>query len=147
LAGIQEAKNEKKMNRASHRSIPKEVKQMALTKEYRKSVVERIQRDPEYTAALYAEAISSMVEGDKATALSILRDLVHAHITFKNLAAETGVGEKALHRMLGARGNPTAENLCRIMHTIEQDLRLTTEVTTKVRKRTHSVPKRELTYA
>jgi len=122
---------------------------MALTKEYRKSVVERIQRDPEYTAALYAEAVGCLVEGDKATSLSILRDLVHAHITFKSLAEETGVGEKALHRMLGARGNPTAENLCRIMHTIEQDLRLTTEVTTTVRKRTRSAPKREreLAYA
>ena len=116
---------------------------MALTKKYRKSVVERIQRDPEYTAALYAEAVGCLVEGDKATALSILRDLVHAHITFKSLAEETGVGEKALHRMLGARGNPTAENLCRIMHTVEQDIRLTTEVTTKVRKRTRSASKRK----
>ena len=120
---------------------------MALTKEYRTSVVERIQRDPEYTAALYAEAVGCLVEGDKATALSILRDLVHAHITFKSLAEETGVGEKALHRMLGARGNPTTENLCRIMHTVEQDLHLTTEVTTKVRKRTRSAAKRELAYA
>jgi DNA-binding phage protein len=122
---------------------------MALTKEYRKSVVERIQRDTEYTAALYAEAVGCLVEGDKATALSILRDLVHAHITFKRLAEETGVGEKALHRMLGANGNPTIENLCRIMHTVERDLRLTTEVTSKVRKRTRFAPKREraLAYA
>jgi DNA-binding phage protein len=122
---------------------------MALTKEYKKSVVERIQRDPEYTAALYAEAVGCLVEGDKATALSILRDLVHAHITFKSLAEETGVGEKALHRMLGARGNPTADNLCRIMHTVEQDLRLTTEVTARIRKRKVSRPKREqaLAYA
>ena len=122
---------------------------MALTKEYRTSVVERIQRDPEYTAALYAEAVGCLVEGDKATALSILRDLVHAHITFKSLAEETGVGEKALHRMLGARGNPTADNLCLIMHAVEQDLRLTTEVTTKVRKRARSAPKRKraLAYA
>lgn len=120
---------------------------MALTKDYRTSVIERIQRDPEYTAALYAEAVGSLVEGDKATALSILRDLVHAHITFKSLAKETGVGEKALHRMLGACGNPTAENLCRIMHTVEQDLRLTTEVTAKVHTRKRSAPKRELAYA
>lgn len=116
---------------------------MALTKEYRTSVVERIQQDPEYTAALYAEAVGCLVEGDKATALSILRDLVHAHITFKCLAEETGVGEKALHKMLGARGNPTAENLCRIMHTVGQDLRLTTEVTAKVRNRAHVIRRRE----
>ena len=116
---------------------------MALTKEYKKSVVERIQRDPEYTAALYAEAVGCLVEGDKATALSILRDLVHAHISFKGLAEETGVGEKALHRMLGARGNPTADNLCMIMHTVERDLHLTTKVTVKAGKCTHSAPRRK----
>ena len=122
---------------------------MALTKSYRSSVIERIQRDPEYTAALYAEAVACLIEGDKATALSIIRDLVHAHITFKSLSEETGVGEKALHRMLGAHGNPTADNLCRIMHTVEQDLSLSTEVTSKVRKRARpsSKRKRSLAYA
>jgi len=116
---------------------------MALTKEYRKSIIERIQRDPEYTAALYAEAVESLIEGDKATTLSIMRDLVHAHITFKSLSKETGVGEKALHRMLGAHGNPTTDNLCRIIHTVEQDLNLKTQVTSKVIKYNRVAPKRE----
>jgi len=79
---------------------------MALTRDYRETVLERIRRDPEFTAALYAEAIVSLVEGDRETALSTLRDLVHAHISFKTLARQTGFGEKALHRMLGRNGNP-----------------------------------------
>ena len=116
---------------------------MALTKSYRSAVIERIQRDPEYTAALYAEAVGCLIEGDKATALSIIRDLVHAHITFKSLAEETGVGEKALHRMLGTRGNPTADNLCCIMHTVAQDLGLATEVTVRAKKRPRSGSKRK----
>ncbi len=118
---------------------------MALTKEYRKTVLERIQNDPEYTAALYAEAVECLIEGDKATALSIIRDLVHAHISFKILAKETGMGEKALHRMLGSRGNPTADRLCRVMHTVEQDLGLTTEVTAKMNRKSRK--KRTLTSA
>ena len=101
---------------------------MALTKTYRKTVLDRIKRDPEFTAALYAEAISSLVEGDKETALSTLRDLVHAHISFKTLSKHTGFDEKALHRMLGSKGNPTMENLAKLIHVIQEDLQLSTEV-------------------
>ena len=101
---------------------------MALTREYRETVLERIRRDPEFTAALYAEAISSLIEDDRGTALSILRDLVHAHISFKTLAKQTGLDEKSLHRMLGRNGNPTLSNLTRLIHVIEADLDLSTRV-------------------
>ena len=101
---------------------------MALTRAYKETVLERIKCDPEFTSALYAEAISSLVEGDKDTALSILRDLVHAHISFKTLSKHTGFDEKALHRMLGRNGNPTLENLSKVIHAIEEDLQLSTNV-------------------
>jgi len=112
---------------------------MALTRQYRETVVARIRSDPEFTAALYAEAVSALVEGDKSSALSILRDLVHAHISFKTLAEQTRIAEKSLHRMLGATGNPRADNLARLIHTIEEDLQLNTRVEarwTKPRRRT-----------
>ncbi len=123
---------------------------MALTRAYRETVLERIKHDPEFTAALFAEAISSLIEGDRETALSIFRDLVHAHISFKSLAIETGLNEKALHRMLGKNGNPTLENLVKMMRAIEQDLQLETHVEAHVSKPRRRVPKRraaELTYA
>ena len=101
---------------------------MALTREYRETVIERLRADREFTAAVFAEAISAFVEGDKATTLSILRDLVHAHISFKVLAEQTGFNEKAIHRMLGSRGNPTTQNLSLLLHTIEKDLKLSLEV-------------------
>ena len=105
---------------------------MALTRAYRETVLERITEDPDFTAALYAEAISALVAGDKATTLSILRDLVHARISFKKLARQTGFDEKALHRMLGANGNPTMENLVVLLHTIEKDLKLSTHIEAEV---------------
>ena len=80
---------------------------MALTRSYKETVVRRIQDDPEFAEALYGETLSSLVEGDKATALSILKDLVHARITFKTLAEKSGLGEKSLHRVFGPNGNPT----------------------------------------
>ena len=56
--------------------------------------------------------------------LSILRDLVNAEITFKELARQTGLGEKSLHRMLNRNGNPTARNLGAILRSIAQDLKI-----------------------
>lgn len=101
---------------------------LALTREYRETVVERLRADREFTAALFSEAISAFVQGDRETTLSILRDLVHAHISFKTLSEQTGFDEKGLHRMLSSRGNPTTQNLSTLLHTIETDLDLRIEV-------------------
>src|SRR5690606_136137 len=64
---------------------------MALTCEYKKTVVARIQRDKKFARALYAEAMNAMLEGDTEEGLSMLRDLVHAEISFKELAQQTGL--------------------------------------------------------
>ena len=95
---------------------------MALTREYKKTVVARIQRDQKFARALYAEALNALLEGETEEGLSMLRDLVHAKITFKELAHQTGLGEKTLHRMLNRNGNPTARNLGVIVRSIAEDL-------------------------
>lgn len=95
---------------------------MALTREYKETVLARIERDPEFARALYAEAVNAVLEGETAEGLSMLRDLVHARITFKELARQTGYGEKALHRMLSRRGNPTAKTLAAIVRAIREDM-------------------------
>ena len=101
---------------------------MALTREYRETVIERLKNDREFTAAVFAEAISAFVEGDKETTLSILKDLVHAHISFKVLSEQTGFDEKGLLRMLSSRGNPTTQNLSTLLHAIEKDPNLRLEI-------------------
>jgi DNA-binding phage protein len=95
---------------------------MALTRDYQETVVARIQRDRKFACALCAEAMSALLEGETAEGLSMLRDLVHAKITFKELARQTGFGEKTLHRMLNRHGNPTARNLGVIVRSIAEDL-------------------------
>ena len=82
----------------------------------------RIQRDRKFARAMYAEAISAILDGETAAGLSMLRDLVHAEITFKELSRQTGLGEKTLHRMLNRNGNPTARNLGVIVRSIAEDL-------------------------
>ncbi|MGA2279838.1 MAG: transcriptional regulator [Verrucomicrobiota bacterium] len=97
---------------------------MALTRDYKETVVARIQRDRKFARALYAEALGALLEGETAGGLSMLRDLVHAEITFKELARQTGLGEKTLHRMLNRNGNPTARNLGTIVRSIADDLHI-----------------------
>lgn len=95
---------------------------MALTRDYKETVLADIKRDPKFARALYAEAVNSLLEGETEIGLSILRDLVHAGITFKQLAKQTGFGEKTLHRMLSRRGNPTTKNLFTVTKIISEDL-------------------------
>lgn len=95
---------------------------MALTREYKQTVLARIKRDPKFAQALYAEAVSALLEGETDEGLSMLRDLVHAGITFKQLSKQTGLGEKTLHRMLSPRGNPTTRNLFSVTKVICEDL-------------------------
>ncbi len=102
---------------------------MALTRSYKETVLERLREEPEFREALYAEAITVLLGGEQSVAFSMLRDLVHASITFKRLAEETGISEKSLHRMLGTNGNPTIQNIGKILQAIQHDLGYVPQVT------------------
>ena len=95
---------------------------MTLTRDYKETVLARIRSDRKFARLFFAGAIEMLLEGETAEALSRLRDLVHAEITFKELARQTGLGEKTLHRMLNRDGNPTARNLGVIVRSIAADL-------------------------
>jgi DNA-binding phage protein len=95
---------------------------MITTRDYRETIIARIKREPKFAQGLYAEAVNAILEGETAEGLSMLRDLVHAEISFKELARQTGLGEKSLHRMLNRNGNPTARNLGLIVKSIAEDL-------------------------
>ena len=95
---------------------------MITTRDYRETIMARIKRDREFARLFYAGAVEMLLEGDTPGALSRLRDLVNAEISFKELARQTGLGEKSLHRMLNRNGNPTARNLGVIVKSIAEDL-------------------------
>lgn len=105
---------------------------MALTRAYKETVLARIKHDPKFAQALYAEAINAILDGETAEGLSMLRDLVHAEITFKELARQTGLDEKSLHRMLSGRGNPTLRSLAAIVRAIREDIGFRPRVTVAV---------------
>jgi DNA-binding phage protein len=95
---------------------------MALTREFKETVVERVRREPKFANALLDEAATLFLNGEPETARLILRDLVNATVGFEKLAAETGKPVKSLHRMLSGAGNPTMDNLAVVLKVIREAL-------------------------
>ena len=97
---------------------------MALTRDFKETVVSRVKRDPAFAQALLDEALTLLLNGDPQTAKLILRDLVNATIGFEALAGDLHKPSKSLHRMLSRAGNPTMENLSAILVAIKKTLRV-----------------------
>lgn len=87
---------------------------MALTQDFKKTVVARVERDPAFAKELLNEATTLIISGEAETARVILRDLVNATLGFEQLAKLTDVPSKNLHRMLSPKGNPSMDNLAAI---------------------------------
>jgi len=103
---------------------------MAITRDYKDSINERVSREPAFTAALLDEAITLFLNGEPDVARLVLRDLVNATVGFEELALEVEKPSKSLHRMLSARGNPTMDNLTKIIGILRNNLGLDIEVHT-----------------
>ncbi|MCK5340521.1 MAG: transcriptional regulator [Desulfobulbaceae bacterium] len=103
---------------------------MAMTRDFKETVNKRAQKDPEFTKALFDEAVTLFLNGEPETARIILRDLVNATVGFEKLAIETSRPSKSLHRMLSAKGNPTMDNLTTIINVLRQNLNVDIEVHT-----------------
>src|SRR6266849_1650140 len=95
---------------------------MALTRDFKQTVVERVRRDPAFARALLDEAATLFLNGEPDTARLILRDLVNATVGFEALAVETAKPSKSLHRMLSKNGNPSMDNLAAIFDAIRRRL-------------------------
>jgi len=103
---------------------------MALTRDFKRTVIERVERDPEYAKALLDEAATLFLSNEPETARLILRDLVNATLGFEQLAAITDKPSKSLHRMLSPSGNPSMDNLASIFGAVRSSLNVNIEVHT-----------------
>lgn len=102
---------------------------MAITRNFRETVVARIQRDTKFRQSMFTEAINAYLAGDTATGKAMLRDLVNATIGFEGLATATKKPSKSLHRMLAPRGNPNTENFFDIVGVLQKKTRVKLKVT------------------
>ena len=97
---------------------------MALTRNFKETVLQRVQNDSSFAQALLDEAATLFLNGEPETARLILRDLVNATIGFEQLAALTAKPSKSLHRMLSPTGNPSMDNLAAIFRAVRERLRV-----------------------
>lgn len=103
---------------------------MALTRNFKQTVIERVERDPEFAKALLDEAATLFLSDEPETARLILRDLVNATVGFEQLAVLTDKPSKSLHRMLSPKGNPSMDNLSAIFGAVRTRLNVGIEVHT-----------------
>jgi DNA-binding phage protein len=97
---------------------------VALTRDFRETVMARAQREPKFAKALLDEAATLFLNGEPDAARLILRDLVNATVGFEALSARTSKPAKSLHRMLSSRGNPSMDNLAAIFDAVRENLKV-----------------------
>jgi DNA-binding phage protein len=97
---------------------------MALTRDFKETIMARVRSDRHFREALFTEAINAYLSGSTAEGKAILRDLVNATIGFEGLAAEIHKPSKSLHRMLAPRGNPSADNFFSIVRALQKKTRV-----------------------
>ena len=86
---------------------------MALTRDFKETILARVKRDPGFRKALLREGIENFLSGDVETGK--LRDFINATVGFTKLSDVTHRSAKSLMRMLCPRGNPQARNLFEIV--------------------------------
>jgi hypothetical protein len=84
---------------------------MALTKDFRDTILERARRDPAFRHALLQEAVELLLAGDVETGKVLVRKYINATVGFQELAHKTHTPAPSLMRMFGPKGNPSAKNL------------------------------------
>ena len=101
---------------------------MTLTRDFKQTIVERVERDPAFAKALLDEAATLFLSGEPDAARLILRDLVNATVGFESLAELTHKPSKSLHRMLSQKGNPSMDNLAAIFDAVRSWLKVAFDV-------------------
>jgi len=103
---------------------------MTVTRDFKETIQAKALKDPEFRKGLLTESIESMLEGDIETGKSLMRDYINATLGFEKLASIINKPTKSLMRMLSSKGNPTAQNLFIMVHTLKQQENVTFQVST-----------------
>jgi len=98
------------------------------TRDYKETIRARVRRDPAFKDALLKEAIECLLSGDLETGKAILKDFIKATTGFAALSKTVNKNPESLIRMLGPKGNPTANNLFQIIAQIQKHEKLNMEV-------------------
>jgi len=92
---------------------------MAITRKFRATIIDRAVNDPAFRRQMLTEAVNELLAGDLDAGKAMLRDYINATITFQQLAKKIKKSDKSVHRMLGPRGNPRADNIIEIIKILQ----------------------------
>ncbi len=93
---------------------------MALSRDFKDTVMARARQDPEFREGLLTEAVECLLAGDVDAGKILLRDYINATIGFSELSRLTNKKDTSLMRMLGPKGNPAARNLFEIIAQLQK---------------------------
>ena len=94
---------------------------MALTRSYKETLYERLEKDPDFREALLREAVETLLGGEVDVGKAVLRDYINATIGFQKLSTKVKIPTKSLMRMFGPKGNPQAKNLFAVIRVLQKN--------------------------
>ncbi len=92
---------------------------MPVTRKFRTTILSRAASDQKFRRQMLVEAVNELLTGDMEAGKAMLRDYINATISFPELAKKLKKTDKSVHRMLGPRGNPRAENILEIIKILQ----------------------------
>ena len=104
---------------------------MALTRDFKETILKRARREPAFRRALLQEGIECFIMGDVQTGKELVRDYINSSISFEKLATATKKSPKSLMRMFSPKGNPRADNLFGVIAALQQKEGITFHVRTE----------------
>ena len=93
---------------------------MALTRDFKETVLERAKSDPEFRIGLLTEAAECLLNDETEVAKTLLRDYVNATLGFQELGKAVDKEPSSLMRMLSAKGNPSLTNMSKLLAAVRQ---------------------------
>ena len=103
---------------------------MALTREFKDTVMLRAKQDPTFRQELIVEATNTFLDGDVDTGKNLLRDYLNATEALPSIAKELAQDEKSIRRMIDPKENPTLRNFVNLLGACKKREHLTLHVST-----------------
>ena len=94
---------------------------MPLSRSFRETIIEDLQRNPGFREAMLREAVDALLSDELEVSKAILRDYINATMGFEKLGAKVKIPAKSLMRMFGPKGNPQAKNLFAVIAALQKD--------------------------
>ncbi len=93
---------------------------MALTRNFKDTIMERAQNDPAFRVGLLTEAAECLLNDKVGVAKILLRDYVNATVGFQELGRLVDKKPQSLMRMLSEKGNPSLGNISKLMASLHR---------------------------